>query len=316
MRKLYVAALLLCMTCILNTTFAQPNILNPNDPDVIFTSSNQPALPTWGVMSKWGHTNRLSWNPYSYGYKSYYFKGMAFRLKFPKTYQHNVADGKTYPAILFMHGLGEPGPVYDNEFHLVHGGQYHAEKVNDGTFDGFMIYPQSQAGYLQSYFPVMKDLMDSLVKYVKLDIDRVHVGGLSSGGQAVWDFAQQQQYAKIACALEPISAAQYEDVNYFASHISIPVFVGNGGQDVAPYPSTVTDIINSYKALGGDIIQGFYPDQGHGAWNSFWTDARYWPFVNAQHKANPLVYLRMARWTSHPNSRMPDKTETFWRGAG
>jgi hypothetical protein len=292
MRKLYLAALLICMSCMINTTFAQPNVLNPNDPDVIFTSGNQPALPTWGVMSKWGHTNRLSWNPYSYGYKSYYFKGMAFRLKFPKTYQHNVADGKTYPAILFMHGLGEPGPVYDNEFHLVHGGQYHAQKIDDGTFDGFMIYPQSQAGYLQSYFPVMKDLMDSLVKYVKLDIDRLHVGGLSSGGQAVWDFAQQQQYAKIACALEPISAAQYEDVNYFASHISIPIFVANGGQDVAPYPSTVTDIINSYKNLGGDIIQAFFPDQGHGAWNAFWTDPRYWPFINAQHKANPLVYFQ------------------------
>lgn len=292
MRKLYLAALLLCMTSILNTTIAQPNILNPNDPDVVFTSSNQPALPTWGVMSKWGHTNRLSWNPFNYGYKSYYFKGMAFRLKFPKTYQHNLADGKTYPAILFFHGLGEPGPVYDNEFHLVHGGQYHAEKVNDGTFDGFMIYPQSQAGYLQSYFPVMRDLLDSLVKYVKLDIDKVHVGGLSSGGQAVWDFAQQQQYAKLACALEPISAAQYEDVNYFASHISLPIFVANGGQDVAPYPSTVTDIINSYKNLGGNIIQGYYPDQGHGAWNSFWTDSRYWPFINAQHKANPLVYFQ------------------------
>ena len=292
MRKLYVAALLLCMSCMINTTFAQPNILNPNDPDVIFTSSNQPALPTWGVMSKWGHTNRLDWNPYAYGYKSYYFKGMAFRLKFPKTYQHNVADGKVYPAILFFHGLGEPGPVYDNEFHLVHGGQYHAQNVDNGTFDGFMIYPQSQGGYLQSYFPVIKDLMDSLVKYVKLDIDRLHVGGLSSGGQAVWEFPEQQQYAKIACAIEPISAASYGYTNYFASHISIPVFVANGGQDVAPYPSTVTDIINSYKALGGDIRQGFYPDQGHGAWNSFWTDARYWPFINAQHKANPLVYFQ------------------------
>ncbi|MEP6710994.1 MAG: fibronectin type III domain-containing protein [Ferruginibacter sp.] len=272
--------------------FAQPNILNPNDPDVIFTSSNQPPAPTYGVMSKWGHTNRLSWNPFSNGYKSYYFKGMAFRIKFPKTYQHNVADGKNYPAILFLHGLGEPGPIWDNEYQLLHGGQYHAQKIDDGTFDGFMIYPQSQAGYLQSYFQVLKDLMDSLTKYVKLDIDRIHVGGLSSGGQAVWDFAQQQQYAKIACALEPISAAQYEDVTYFASHITLPVLLANGGQDVAPYPSTVTDIINSYKNLGGNIAQIFYPSQGHGVWNSFWSEPQYFPFINAQHKANPLVYFQ------------------------
>lgn len=293
MRKFLLAVLFICTVQLLtNTAYAQPNVLDPNDADRVFTSGNQPALPTWGIMSKWGHTNRLGWNPYSYGYKSYYYKGMAFRLKFPKTYQHNIVDGKSYPAIVFLHGLGEPGPVYDNEFHLVHGGQSHAQKINDGTFDGFMIYPQSQAGYLQSYFPLIKELVDSMVKYVKLDIDRIHVGGLSSGGQATWDFPQQQQYAKIACAIEPISAAQYEDVSYFASHITVPVFVANGGQDVAPYPSTVTDLINSYRNLGGYIEQAFFPSQGHGAWNSFWADPRYWPFINGQHKANPLVYFQ------------------------
>lgn len=293
MRKFLFAVLTLCMMQLtINTAYAQPGILDPNDADWVFTNSNQPALPTWGKMSKWGHKNRLAWNPYSYGYKSYYYKGMAFRLKFPKTYQHNIVDGKVYPAIVFLHGLGEPGPVYDNEFHLVHGGQTHAQKINDGTFDGFMIYPQSQSGYLQSYFPLIKELLDSMVKYVKLDLDRVHVGGLSSGGQATWDFPQQEQYAKIAASIEPISAAQYEDVNYFASHIHVPVFLANGGQDVAPYPSTVTDIINSYRNLGGYIEQAFFPEQGHGAWNAFWADPRYWPFINGQHKANPLVYFQ------------------------
>ena len=292
MKTLFPFLVVLMLAFSSGISYGQANVLDPNDPDVVFTSSNQPAVPTYARISKWGHTNRLSWNPYSYGYKSYYYKGMAFRLKFPKTYMHNVADGKTYPAIIFLHGLGEPGNVWDNEFHLVHGGQTHAQKIDDGTFDGFMIYPQSQAGYLQAYFPLLKELADSMAKYVKLDLDRVHVGGLSSGGQATWDFPQQQQYAKVACAIEPISAAQYEDVQYFASHISIPVFTGNGGQDVAPYPSTVTDIIAAYKNLGGNIMQAFFPDQGHGAWNAFWADPRYWPFINAQHKANPLIFFQ------------------------
>ena len=272
--------------------FSQANVLDPNDPDVVFTASNQPAAPAWGQISKWGHTNRLGWNPFSYGYKSYIFRGMAFRIKFPKTYAHNVADGKVYPSIIFLHGLGEPGTIYDNELHLVHGAQKHATDINNGIFDGFMIYPQSTGGYLQAYFPFIKDLTDSLAKYVKLDLDRINVGGLSSGGQAAWDFLQQQQYAKICASLEPISAAQYEDVNYFASHITVPIFVANGGKDVAPYPSTVTDIINSYKNLGGNIIQAFFPEQGHGAWNAFWDDSRYWPFINSAHKANPLIYFQ------------------------
>jgi pimeloyl-ACP methyl ester carboxylesterase len=275
-----------------DTSNAQANVLDPSDPDVIFTSTNQPAYPTYAKMSKWGHTNRLSWNPYSYGFKSYYFKGMAFRVKFPKSYMHNVADGKVYPAIIFLHGLGESGNIWDNEYQLLHGGQTHAQKVDDGTFDGFLIYPQSQNGYLQSYFPQLKDLADSMAKYVKLDPDRLHIGGLSGGGQATWDFPDQQLYAQMACALEPISAARYENVNYFASHITIPVLIANGGQDVAPYPATVTDIINSYKNLGGNITQAFFPTLGHGAWDAFWADPRYWPFINAQHKANPLVFFQ------------------------
>lgn len=284
------AFFLLLFSC--QTSFGQAGVLDPNDPNVVYTSSNHPAVPAYGPIAKWGHTNRLSWNPYNYGYKSYYYKGMAFRLKFPKTYQHNVADGKTYPAIIFLHGLGEPGNVWDNEYQLLHGGQLHAQKINDGTFDGFMIYPQSQAGYLQNYFPLLKELADSMAKYVKLDLDRIHISGLSSGGQAVWDWPQTAAYAKIACALEPISAAQYEDVPYFASHITIPVFTANGGQDTGPYAETVTDIINDYKGLGGSIIQSFWPNSGHGVWDQFWGDARYWPFVNAQHKANPLVYFQ------------------------
>ena len=36
----------------------------------------------------------------------------------------------------------------------------------------------------------------------------------------------------------------------------------------------------------------FFPSQGHGTWNAFWADPRYWPFINAQHKANPLVFFQ------------------------
>src|SRR2546423_15628788 len=92
---------------------AQANVLDPTDPDVIYTSTNHPAAPAYGKMFKWGHTSDLSWNPYSYGYKSYYFNNMVFRLKFPKSYKANVADGRTYPLFIFLMGIGEKGTIYD-----------------------------------------------------------------------------------------------------------------------------------------------------------------------------------------------------------
>src|SRR5438128_195712 len=100
MKKLIGSLIILLL--VWSSANAQPGILDPNDPDVVFTSTNRPAAPAFGVMAKWGHTNRLTWNsqkPFNYGYKSYYYKGMAFRLKFPKSYQHNVNDGKKYPLL-------------------------------------------------------------------------------------------------------------------------------------------------------------------------------------------------------------------------
>ncbi len=290
MRKVFYFVLLIFSSISSIQVFAQAGVLDPSDADVIFTSTNQPPAPPYGVMSKWGHGNRLNWNPYSYGYKSYFFKGMAFRLKFPKTYQHNVADGKTYPMLVFMHGLGEFGPIYDNELQLLHGGQLHAQKVNNGNFDGFLLYPQSNSGYLQAYFPSILDLMDSLAKYVKLDIDRITLSGLSSGGQASWDFLQSNS-SRWATVI-PISAARESDIPLIPSYLNIPIWMSNGGLDNNPSPGTVTDVYNTYKTLGGNVMQTFYPLSGHSVWNNFWAEPGYFPALVAAHKANPLVYFQ------------------------
>jgi len=283
--------MLLCLAWSLNLK-AQSGVLNPADPDVVFTTTNRPAAPSWGVISKWGHTNRLTWNskrPFDYGFKSYYYKGMAFRLKFPKTYQHNVNDGKKYPVFIFLHGLGERGDIYDNEYQLLHGGQTHAQNVDNGNFDGFLLYTQSQNGFHNSYFPAISDLIDSLVKYVKADIDRVILSGLSSGGQSTWDF--MADYYKDFCAALPISAAQDEDMPSFSRFVTVPIWTGNGGLDINPTPEGVTTVVNYFRSLGGNIRQTFYPTDGHGVWDKFWSQSDYFPTLNTYHKANPLVYF-------------------------
>ncbi len=268
--------------------------MNPNDPDVIFTSSNQPALPAWNnyAVIKWGHSNRLSWNPYAKGYRSYLYQNMAFRLKYPKTYQHNVADGKKYPLLVFFHGRGEYGTVYDNEYQLLHGGELHAGKVNDGTFDGFLLYIQSTTGNTQDYFSRVNSLLDTMVKSVKLDIDRIIISGLSAGGQSSWDWFATDAYAKKGSASIPMSAASILYPQYFPSYITVPFWVSNGGQDAAPAPYTVTQVITAFRDLGGNMRQSYYPALGHGIWNTFWAEPDYWPFLNAQHKANPLIYFQ------------------------
>lgn len=265
--------------------FSQAGVLDPTDPDVIFTAQNQPPAPPYNQISKWGHTVRLNWNPYSYGYKSYIFRGMAFRVKFPKTYQPGVNDGKKYPCFLFLHGLGEWAEIHDNELQLVHGAQTHAQ--HDDEFDGFLLYPQSSSGWLVGYENTILALLDSMTKYVKLDQDRVILSGLSSGGQAAWDLLNNhpERYASASI----ISAGHGSDMGWVKSVLSIPAWVANGGKDKAPDPSSITIIVNKYNELGGDIQQSFYPNAGHGVWNNLWAEPGYFDFIKDAHKAQPVV---------------------------
>ncbi len=301
-----VISLLFFVCLVLNDLpgFSQAGVLDVNDPDVIFTTTNQPPAPAYNRMSKWGHTAKLGWNPYSYGYKSYIFRGVAFRLKFPKTYQQGVNDGKKYPCFLFLHGLGEWGSIYDNEYQLLHGGQTHAQHVNSGDFDGILVYPQSSSGWLNSYDGTILAFLDSLTKYIKMDPDRVIVGGLSSGGQATWDFLNNHPERWAACTpISAINSASPQSLAWVANVLNIPVWVANGGKDVAPYPSSVTEIVDEYENLGGDIQQSFYPNTGHGVWNAFWAEPGYFQYLANAHKAQPVLKFDQTQYCADGQSR-------------
>src|SRR5690606_3842835 len=132
--------------------------------------------------------NRLNWNTSSY--KAYIYKGNAFRLKFPKTYDKNAADGKKYPMIVFFHGRGEGGSVYDNEYSLYHGGQKFMNNVDNGTFDGYILVMQTTNGYWGNpQYDAIKEIIDFMIANNKLDPFQIVDNGLSSGGAATWDMA-------------------------------------------------------------------------------------------------------------------------------
>lgn len=292
MKRIFYVFILLLFAGTISVS-AQTTEMDPNDPDVIFTSTNHPSDPggaDWDKVKKWGHATVLSWNPYSYGYKSYIFRGMAFRLKFPKSYQPGVNDGKKYPVYIFLHGLGEPGPTWNNEKSLLWGAQLHAQAVDRGDFDGFVIYPQaSGGGWFNSYITQMVALVGKLKAEVKADEDRVIIAGLSSGGSASWSYLDNSP--QTWAAITPISAAyNYTTAMDWIPHvITVPVWLANGGQDKSPSPWSINLMLSAYNYYGGDVKQSFYPNLAHNVWNNFWAEPGYFDFLNKAHKAQPLV---------------------------
>jgi len=259
---------------------AQTGILNPEDPIVIFDAVHPPTPPPYGTLCKWVKTNRVAWNTTSF--KCYYYNGMAFRLKFPKSYSP-AADGKTYPLYLFLHGLGEAGTVYDNEYQLLHGGDVHGNAVDSGVFDGFLLYPQSPGAWGQRQLDIIASLITNyLVPQVKVDPARVVVSGISSGGYAAWEFASSHPQLTAACV--PISGVAIKDKSYATDLLHIPIWLFQGGLDGAPSASVAEDVVSYYKAAGANITYTEYPTLGHGCWDSAWKEAGYFPWVLKAHK--------------------------------
>jgi len=288
MKRFY--PLFLILLCFSGIGVQAQNVMNANDKDSVFTSTNHPAVPGFGTIVKWGHTKSLNYpGTGTTTFKSYYYNGMQFRIKFPHTYQQGVNDGKKYPIFVFLHGAGEGGNAWDNESQLIHGGQIFRDAVDNGSFDGFLFYYQSPNGYAQNYFGNISNIIDSLTKYNEGDKDRVIIDGLSSGGQSCWDYLANNP--KYIASAPIISAARGEYIPFMPSYVHIPIWLFNGGKDTNPGPETAQALVDTFTHLGGNIKHTFYPNNGHNCWDNAWADPGFIPYMNAAHKANPLLYF-------------------------
>lgn len=296
------------------------NVFDPADPIVRWNSSaalGTAANPNPGItnqLQKWVSVasngisiGNNSWPTSANTYKAYFINiggsQMSFRLKFPKSYTNPDSAGKKYPVMVFFHGAGEPGcnsngGVYNNERQLVHGGKLFSDRVDNGSFDGFLFYPQVNSGASCSstwgvapaspYYNLVIRALDSLAKHARLDADRVFVDGLSNGGAAAWSMTAT--YPKVVASVAPSASATGED-NY-NDFVHIPIWFASGGKDVNPTPAFSESVYNALKNVGADIRFTLYPTMGHGVWGTHWAEPDFLPFMNAAHKANPLVFFQ------------------------
>ncbi|MBX3254218.1 MAG: fibronectin type III domain-containing protein [Chitinophagaceae bacterium] len=264
---------------------AQAQVFNPNDPVVIYNPASPPAQPANGQVGKWVKTNRLSWNTDEY--KAYIYKGMAFRLKYPKNYV--PGNGKKYPLFIFFHGVGERGTIYDNEYQLYHGGKTIMNAVTSGKYDGFLLYPQSSTAagtFTTGHKNNIRDLIvNFLIPQVQVDPFRIQVNGLSGGGDASWSFFFDNP--KLVSAALPMSNVSVGSVGELIQNKYTPVWLFQGALDKKPQPGSARSVNRSAIAAGANFRYTEYPDKGHDTWNSAWKEADFFPYLMRAHKANP-----------------------------
>lgn len=276
---------LFILSGIMGSTQAQ-SVFDPNDPIVTYNPAHPPAQPAFGEVGKWVRTVRISgWNTSSF--KAYIYKGMPFRIKWPKNYD---ASGNTkYPLLVFFHGKGERGSIYDNEYQLKHGGLDHKNAVDNGQFNGFLLFPQSSRSDGQwdaAYRQFIKELIeDFLAPELHVDLFRISVNGLSAGGASSWKFFIT--YPRLVAGCLPISNSGSGYSNAVVENKFTPIWLFQGEVDPNPKASASRNLYNISMNVGGNFTYTEYPGQGHGIWYTAWAEPDYFPFLSRVYKSNP-----------------------------
>ncbi|MEO1053271.1 MAG: PA14 domain-containing protein [Bacteroidota bacterium] len=284
MKKLALALLTgLCLAFGMNTV-SPAQVLDPNDPIVEYDSDNPPVKPPWGTLAKWVRTDRLGWNTDSY--KSYFYKSMSFRLKWPANY--DPSGNTDYPIIIMLHGRGERGTIYDNEWSMKHGGQKHRDAVDQGRFNGFVMYPQNQDGFWgDGHYSIIDDLIHNYLKDIHVDINRVTVHGLSAGGAGTWNIIRA--YPKNFASAVPMSAASLSTIAEIPRIKHIPIWLSQGAKDRSPAPATTQQLVDALENASANLRYSFYLNLGHGVWNTHYNESDFFPFLSRANKTNPVV---------------------------
>ncbi|MGZ3951773.1 MAG: carbohydrate-binding protein [Flavisolibacter sp.] len=303
------------------------SVIDPNDPVVEYDPAHPPTPPDYfHPIVKWVRTLNIQdsavvksyHNPAGWkdtAYKAYTYNGLAFRVRFPKTYNPTANDGKKYPVIIFFHGQGEndvtykpPTPNYDNEWQLLQGPAVFDTAIRGGTYDGYVIAPQLQdpasGPKAVWYLGILNDIMN-IVKYMITNnkVDRYHimVNGLSEGGIACWDFLNN--FPSYVASSTPMSApvAFAYDSTTLSNSKYAPTWCSQGSIDTHPYPWETQMVADAMAKYGGSFKETIFQGSGHNTWDAFWQQPDFWPFINRSYSSNPwVVHGPKTVWPGQP----------------
>ncbi|MDP1675453.1 MAG: alpha/beta fold hydrolase [Bacteroidota bacterium] len=172
-----------------------------------------------------------------------------------------AVNGK-FPAILFLHGIGESG----NDLNLLKQNGFPRVLEGDQQFPFIFIMPQCPSSTEWYYtnadnITAMRNFLDDIHLRFPIDSTRLYITGLSMGGIGSWYFAIKipERFA----ALVPVS---FRGDGWSPEPAKeIPVWAFHGAKDGVIPPSKAQELVDQFNAVGGSIRFEMYPDGGHDA---------------------------------------------------
>lgn len=195
---------------------------------------------------------------------------------------------RRYPLVVFLHGMGGKGT--DNRKQMTDQivcPSLFALPGNQKVHPCYVLAPQSKGFgsfmcWTTEIVPMVKALVDRLVKEKAIDPHRIYVTGISMGGYGTWNLAGA--YPDFFAAAVPVCGKG--DTARAAAMVrhKLPVWAFHGAQDTVVKPAGSRNMVAALQKAGGAPRYTEYPDAGHASWEGAYTEPGLLPWLFAQRK--------------------------------
>ena len=224
-------------------------------------------------------------------FKTPFGEQLPFQIYIPE-----IKEGDKVPVVLLLHGAGERGN--DNKKQTAHGFKAIIEYGKAKNNPAIIIAPQCPNGmqwvnvkwntksHSMPEFPstplrLALELLDSKVKSMPVDQNRIYITGLSMGGYGTWDaICRKPDY--FAAALPLCGGA---DTKQASKLTKLPIWTVHGDKDGAIPVSRSRDMVKALKEAGANITYTEHPGAGHNIWTATYSDSKVLDWLFSQKKS-------------------------------
>ncbi len=242
-----------------------------------------------------------------FSYKSSNGITINYRMISPDTTKIIESEGRNYPLIVFMHGIGERGD--DNKKQLEHGGDLFSSSTARQSYPAYVIFPQCPNNYFwsldknpksqkdimknQDETPIMKgviELVESCSNTLHIDKSRIYIVGLSMGGLAVYDAAWR--HPDLFAAAVAICGAVNPNKLTTITDTSFRIYHGKK-DDVIPVEASEA-AYNALKMHGVDVQLIELPEVGHECWDMAFSSPDFLSWIFSKSKLHHSIEIQNA----------------------
>ena len=218
------------------------------------------------------HTPTFAFPDSAY-YQAGKYNDMPYQIMFPRNYDST----KTYPMVIFLHGIDERGT--DNQKQLKLGASLFKSDSISRKYPSFVVFPQCPISNYWHDSPVLenlKDVIDHLVKTKSIDPGRIYIEGYSMG--AYGTYAMVAKYPDLFAAA--IAIAGDGDENKALQMAKVNWKIYGGAKDIIVPGEASEKMAEALRKFGANVSIKIYPDATHAnVWLKAFAEPDYFSWI-------------------------------------